>query len=518
MELEKRYIHKNEIKARTYYQSNLDDDYNLADYKPDIMKIIKYQGKIITDEVRVSNQCIFITGRLQFQILYLGESGSSSISSLTGEIPMREKINMDQIEELDPVEVTAKVNDMNITVINSRKINIRAIVDFHALAYQMTDEQIPVHLENEEQYQILRSEREALQLIENKKDIVRIRQEFMLPQDKPNATELLWSTASIQGIHTNLQEHEMQVSADADVCILYKSTEETPFEWMEITIPVQGSMECSMGKNGEHYQTRIINLNTQMELREDDDGESRNVALDIYMEIELSIWKEERINMIEDLYALDKEIHIQRKNIYLQQLLQKNDARIKVAGELPLDELEPAIYLCGAEGTVSIDDTQLLEDALQVTGRLLVEVLYLTSDDVIPLSSAKKSFPIEARLETGPIHSQDRISLESSVEQLRVSLEDPQTASVKGEIQLNLMVFSQEETPVIEEIQLEESNEEQLQKRPGMTGYLVGREDTLWQIAREYNTTVADLMEINQLTEEVLRPGQKLLIVKRVAG
>ena len=56
MDLERTYIHKHEIMAATYYQTTIDDDYNLPDYRPDIMKMIKCRGRVLLDETKVGRR------------------------------------------------------------------------------------------------------------------------------------------------------------------------------------------------------------------------------------------------------------------------------------------------------------------------------------------------------------------------------------------------------------------------------------------------------------------------------
>ena len=102
MELEKNFIHKNELIASAYAQATVEDDYNLPDYKPDLMKMIDAVGEVELEETKVGSQSVFVQGKLKFSVLYRGESGEKRISSLQGEIPFREKINMDGVEELDP--------------------------------------------------------------------------------------------------------------------------------------------------------------------------------------------------------------------------------------------------------------------------------------------------------------------------------------------------------------------------------------------------------------------------------
>ena len=57
-----------------------------------------------------------------------------------------------------------------------------------------------------------------------------------------------------------------------------------------------------------------------------------------------------------------------------------------------------------------------------------------------------------------------------------------------------------------------------IQELPGIVGYIVQPEDSLWNIAKAYYTTPKRIMELNGLDGEELKPGRQLLIVKDAAG
>ena len=48
---------------------------------------------------------------------------------------------------------------------------------------------------------------------------------------------------------------------------------------------------------------------------------------------------------------------------------------------------------------------------------------------------------------------------------------------------------------------------------------MVQREDSLWSIAKQYNTTIDDILLLNDIENpELIYPGQKLLILKKIAA
>ena len=57
---------------------------------------------------------------------------------------------------------------------------------------------------------------------------------------------------------------------------------------------------------------------------------------------------------------------------------------------------------------------------------------------------------------------------------------------------------------------------ERLQNEPGMIGYVVKEGDDLWSIAKRFHTTKQELMTTNDLNQEILQKGQKLLVMKHI--
>ena len=98
---------------------------------------------------------------------------------------------MDQVTETDTVKIHTQIEDLSIGIINSRKLNIRALVFLRASAETIGDEAVAYDIEEEEAVEKNVSSREVLSLIMAKRDNCRFKQEITLPSNKPNVSELL---------------------------------------------------------------------------------------------------------------------------------------------------------------------------------------------------------------------------------------------------------------------------------------------------------------------------------------
>ena len=97
MELCKATLHRKQQKGEAVSQITLDDDYNVPDYRPDIVKILKEKGELRFDEVKGENGAVWLKGSLIFKVLYRNDKEEGKISSLRGEIPFQEKLNLDGV-------------------------------------------------------------------------------------------------------------------------------------------------------------------------------------------------------------------------------------------------------------------------------------------------------------------------------------------------------------------------------------------------------------------------------------
>ena len=57
---------------------------------------------------------------------------------------------------------------------------------------------------------------------------------------------------------------------------------------------------------------------------------------------------------------------------------------------------------------------------------------------------------------------------------------------------------------------------EALKALPGITGYIMKKGDRLWDVAKRFHTTVDHVMEMNELDQEEVKEGQRLLLVKEL--
>lgn len=131
MKLMTRQIRTSLKNCHSDMQLTLEDDINVPDSKPDIEHIIKIQGEIHVQETSAETDRAIIRGQLSFSLLYLSDVDFRQIHTMQGQIPFEESINLENANPDLEVHCHYDLEDCRASLINSRKISVRAILSLH---------------------------------------------------------------------------------------------------------------------------------------------------------------------------------------------------------------------------------------------------------------------------------------------------------------------------------------------------------------------------------------------------
>ena len=472
MELEKVKIHRIQQNGTAVSQITLDDDYNVPDYRPDIMKVLKENGELRFDEVKAANKAVWVKGSLVFHILYQCEQSDGKISCLKGEIPFQEKLNIDGLQENGEVHAAGEIEDLTVGVINSRKLSIRAVVVLRASAEEQVLEEFTSRLELPGDYQQKTGTWGALNLLASCRDVCRQKSEIVLPSNKPNVREILWRSVELRNVESHVEDGKAVVTGEILAAVLYSEEEESErLQWYETTVPLECAADCDAAGENCIFKISAVPLSAELEIKPDYDGEERILVLELSVSVDVRVWREEEMELLTDLYSLrEKAVPVVRERIG-ERLLVKNAAKCRVTEQLEIPESqEKILQICACEGTVRLEKYEPVENGIRAEGTITAELLYITTDDNMPIQSAREIYPFSQILEIPDMQPDVEAEMDCGLEQLSAVMMDQEHIEIKAVIQLNLMAFLPQKIQNIEEITEEPLDMEELQNRPGLVG------------------------------------------------
>ena len=502
------------VRTRAVTQFAMEDDLNLPESKPDVNALSLEKGELVVEEIKPATDSVTVRGNLDYTVLYHTLDGGSGLVVLEGKLPFEEKVNIQGVTSQDSVVVDAMVEDITASMINSRKLNLQALVTMTAKVEELYDEEVPIEVRGEELVEYRKCPMSLAQVAICKNDIFRLKEEVTLPSNYPNVFQMLWNNVSLGDVEFKVQEGKLNISGDVHMFVLYEGEgEDRPTRTFETVLPFSGVLECYGCREGMLPDIRYKVSQKELVVRPDFDGEERNIGLEMLLEIGMCIYEEERLDVITDIYGVTSEVEALTHRASLRKLLSKVTGKTKITDRVRVKS-GSVMQLVHSEGDVSLEQKSIVENGILLQGSIQLKIMYITGEDENPYGCTRALIPYKYTLEVPDISPEDLGEVQAEVEQLQVTMLDGEEMDVKAVLCFSTVAFQQIPVEVISRVDVSELNTMKMRDMPGIIIYVVKSGDNLWNIGKKYYVPVDSLRSLNNLESDELKVGQKLLVVK----
>ena len=516
MELKKANLHMDQVKCQINTQITLEEDKNISDRNPDAARILLEKGRVVMEDVRPGTDSLSMKGKLEYEVLYSSEEGSRNLYRIQGEIPWEEKVRVEGMETMDNPQVTATIEDLRSSLINSRKINTRSLINFCIKTREIKDDEILLEIENAENAQIKKEPYSQSVIVVDKKDVFRIKEDLELPSSLPPIGEVLWKYLDLGKWEIKPLEDNMGIQGEIQLFILYESAEEQPqIKSYETTIPFSGNIECP-GVNSCMAADITPQISfSNLSIKQDYDGEDRMLDVEMVLEIPIQIYEQREMEQITDIYSTSMEMIPEYTNGICKLMGDKFQARYKMTEGLKLPASSGKILqICHTKPQILIEDSKIEKEGLCLDGILNVALLYITDDEHRKYEVMKKDIPFSYTIENMNLSSKSKWKINPMIEQCSAVILDENNVEVKCAVCFDIMIEEIREKISVSNVKCKPFDDDTLNNAPGMVVYIPSKKESIWQIGKRYGVSQESMKEINQLTGTEIERGQKILLVK----
>lgn len=519
MELIKNKFATTITKASKYTQFTIDEDFNVPDAKPDIEKIIMSCGNVIVENVEVLENKIRIMGSVVFKTLYQSEDKQEDMPGITAygnEIFFEEAINIDGIMPGDKTENMVTLEDLYVTMINSRKMEVRGLIGVKLTVYSKVCVEGATGIQNGSGIECRMEQIPFTNNVAANKDILKIKEDMELPASKPNIDRLIWDQVTFRGIEAKVMDGQVHIKGEMELFIIYTGEGGNgPAQYVNTIRAFEGDVPCPDSAEGMILDEYITPGKGSVTVKADSDGEDRILQVEYGLNIDMKVYEDMELTVLADMFSSSAEIELSKQELCYENLLLKNNAKAKAVGREKLKSSQPPILqIANTTGIVEIDDINFYEDSIGITGAVKAKILYISSDDSRPIAEAETVIPFTYKAESAGLDDNDIVHIIPSIAQISAILNGSDEIELKVEINMNISVFSKECTQVISDMQLLPVNWEKKAAMPGITGYIVKDGDTIWSIAKACYSSIDSIRKVNELTSDNIKAGDKLIVVK----
>ena len=513
MELIQKQVHYTQEGKRTFDQFYLDEDYNVPDTKEDVRQIVRAKGTVKVEDISLAENYLRVSGKLYFQILYMTDTVEPVPAALEGKIPFEEMVYVENAGQ-DTFFMEDVRTEFNTTLVHSRKIGIRAMVELEIGRERLYDEETTLDIDSEVPVYKKMKKVNLLELHTTKKDTYRVKEEITLPGTKESIGQILLTDISSRKLEIRPVQEALRIQGELLVFLMYLS-EDGKADWLEQSVPYEGQVVCDGAEEGMYYHVQHTLDDTLADIRLDEDGEMRVIGIEGTLNLRMNIYREEELELLADLYSLRQNCQFDTRNAVYEELLLQNHSKCKIAERLSLPELkEDVLQICHSDGVIQMEHVEQTEEGIRIEGILHLSFLYLRANDEQPFGGWQGMVPFSWLLECADMPEETRYNISRHVEQLSVSLAGNEEIEVKAVLAFDTFIRKPVAMQVITSVEFVPLSAEELERRPGIVGYVVKNGDELWDLAKRFFTTEEGIMEVNKLDTSSIKARDKILIFK----
>lgn len=514
MELIKKNIHMNKIIKSEVAQIHVNYEGCVTDGKPGMTSIINHCEQATVENVTVRNNQVIIGGTIAYNIMYYsGEKGR--IDCIEGEIPFEEAIKIMELDEDCMVNVKVLMTSSAVKKVDARNYIYKIQMVAYVTVEKIEDLETATSI-NDETVMCKYETIDGLSIVADKNETLRINDQIAVPMGKPPIGEIIWKDIRIKNINTKLMDGMLHVGGELYIFIMYlPEGGEGPYQWIETSLNFGQNIEMSeaMENMVSYVNVDINNINIEPEMNED--NEVRLVNVNVLLKLNIKLYEEKQIEILEDLYAPGRNLVPVMEECSYEKLLVKNASRTKNTVKLSIDQSKGSILqICNSGAEVKIERIEVSDNGLKATGKIKAYIMYISTDDTQPVCYEWKEVDFEHRIDADGIMTEDKYYVSWRVEQVNTNMISTENVEVKAVIALEAIVFKEIKKKFIMQVNEEPVDMEAINNAPLIKGYVVQSGDTLWKLAKENHTTMENIIETNQLQNQHIKKGDRLLLIK----
>ena len=478
----------------------VEGDSIIPDIKPDILNAISTSGTVCIYKKEINEGKVRLDGCIDTYVMYLADDENNSIRGVNVNLDFTQVIDVPNAMPEMNLDTEVKLKNIECKVINGRKIGIKAFLEINIKVTTNEDIDI-INNVNLKGIQMLNKNLKINSLIGRGSTKVYAKDTLVI-DNIDNLAEIMKADLHISNKDVKISYNKILAKADLNVRLLYL-TDDNRMNTVESVIPVMGFIDMP-------DVTEENVCNTKYEIKnvviKPNNAEDHSVYVEVEIEIYCEVYRNQEINIIQDLYSPTMNIMFTQKQIKIMQRKENVQSTCNIREKQTIPELAGnKIY----DVTTNVDITKqtVLNDRILYEGEVTLNYIFNSSNGV---DTKKIVVPFNFNVDFPEVNQNSNVetNIEMGAQDFVITSDD--SIDVKIDIIFNVTMAKSADINIIDDIKEEENRSA---CTCSLVIYYVKDGDTLWKIAKKFGSTVEEIARINGIENvDKLNVAQQLFI------
>ncbi|MBR2476788.1 MAG: DUF3794 domain-containing protein [Clostridia bacterium] len=500
-------------------QITLDNDIIVPDSQPDVKTVLQAEILPMICEKHVQKDYIIITGNVDYSIVYLSDEkdSPSRVRAISTRMPFSHQIEVADVNMADFVSIKPDVINVEFSAVNSRKINVRSVVDFdtsavrcdgfEAVCSAVCDSDLPSKSEIAEWFALSGCGEMNFEVADT----------ISIPSGSDLIDEILGADVKICGREIKLINGKPVVKGDVKICVLYTDTAYR-MQTAEGSIPFTEILGIDDVEDERLCEIEYCLTDFRYSIMADNDGDATLIDVCAKINVSACAYSTGRENITADLYSPDFKVDIIRGNAELTRLVSANSEQDIFKDTVEVSPTCPAISkVHNVIVKPYVENAEIMGGRMKITGVADTYIVYTTSSPDTPVYTYKKEIPFtHSAMADGKEDCNINVICEAN--DIIYNAISANGVQVQFTLNFNVRITEEKNLTYISHVESDGTVSED-SAPTGIVIYFADAGENMWDISKRYHTTTEAINKANGVDfPEVLDSPKRIMIPKRRIG
>ena len=268
-------------------------------------------------------------------------------------------------------------------------------------------------------------------------------------------------------------------------------------------IDIQNISEDSICEVSYNIKNVVVKINNT---------ESHGIYIEVPIELVCTAYEKKTINVIQDLYSTKEDVSFENKIVKAmsEKKITKNVLNVDEQIQIP-EIIGHKLY--DVEVNPVIINQNISKDKVIIDGNILLKFIFEAENSKM-INIRNVEIPLNFSTEIQGINKNDSVNSRMDVVSQDFIIGQNGTIDCKISLEYEINTSSGRTINLIDNLNVQELSKD---KSYSMIIYFAKQGDTLWKIAKKFNSTVEDIVEVNNIEDsDKIKIGQQLFIPKYI--
>ena len=474
----------------------VEGDVIVPDAKPDILNVICTSGVVCIYKKEIIDE------KVKICIMYMTDDTNERVRGINANLDLSETIHVSNITSEMETNIKANVKEIEAKVMNERKLSIKATIELIIEVFSKEEISIVNTLQNTEQIKMLQEELMVNSLVGSGETKIYAKDNISI-DTIDNLVEILKMDVNICNKDVKISYNKVLTKAEAEVKIIYLK-EDNRINKTASKIPIIGFIDIPDVTEGNSCDTDYEVRNV---ILKPNSVEEHSVYIEMEIGVRTTVYEEKNINVIQDLYSPSENIEFNKRTIRtIAERKEVTDTK-EIKENIMIEDLT-------GRTIVDVDIVPMLIKQNKETNRIMYEgelqLKFMLMGEDLQIVTKRENVPFEYTIDN--VIDGENLNVNTDVEIINQDfiIQENGEVFVNVQMKMNSIMDRNVNINTIDEIQTNGEREEQ---DYSIIMYIVKKDDTLWNIAKRFGSTIDDIVRVNGIENpDSIYPGQKLFI------